>query len=130
MFKLLGMLLLVSMPIVSLASVTDLKEAIDKDDLIKVKIILKADKALLEQKIDEYFTPLNYAAVNSKTKIAKFLIDFGADLNAKDKEGSSPLQNSAAKGNFKISKHLIDKGAEVNFKDIAVIANQWLQGVE
>ncbi|NOR46379.1 MAG: hypothetical protein GQ534_12410 [Candidatus Delongbacteria bacterium] len=118
MFKLLSMLLLVSMPIVSLASVTDLKEAIDQDDLIKVKIIIKADKALLEQKINEYFTPLNYAAVNSKTEIAKFLIDFGADLNAKDKEGSSPLHNSAAKSNYDISKYLIDKGADVNFKDM------------
>ena len=118
MLKLLGMLLLVSLPILSYATTNDLKEAIDKDDLVKVKILLKSNSDLLESKIDEYFTPLNYAAANSKTEIAKFLIDFGADLNAKDKEGSSPLQNSAAKGNYDISKYLIDKGADVNFKDM------------
>ncbi|MDA3885346.1 MAG: ankyrin repeat domain-containing protein [Candidatus Delongbacteria bacterium] len=118
MFKLLGMILLISLPIVSLASVNDLKEAIDQDDLLKVKILLKTDKNLLEKNIDEYLTPLNYSASNSKTEIAKFLIDNGANINATDKEGSIPIHNSAAKGNYELTKYLIEKGTDINYKDL------------
>ncbi|MDA3837449.1 MAG: ankyrin repeat domain-containing protein [Candidatus Delongbacteria bacterium] len=118
MYKLLCMILLVSLSIASLASVADLKEAIDNDDLIKVKILLKSDKNLIESKIDAYLTPLNYAAINSKTKIAKILIDNGANINAPDKEGSIPIHNSASKGNYELTKYLIEKGTDLNHKDL------------
>ncbi|MBN2788612.1 MAG: ankyrin repeat domain-containing protein [Candidatus Delongbacteria bacterium] len=118
MFRLISILLIVSLPIIAFGNIDDMKTAIDRDDLVKVKIILKSDRGLLEQKIDEYLTPLNYAAVKNMTDIGKFLIDYGANINAPDKEGSIPIHNSAAKGNYELTKYLIEKGSNINYKDI------------
>ena len=39
---------------------------------------------------DEW-TPLHYAAYSSQKEVAELLIDKGADVNAKDKNGKTPL---------------------------------------
>ena len=63
-------------------------------------------------------TPLHHAAENGDIKMAKALIDAGADVNAKDRlVGKTPLRHAAENGDMKMAKALIDAGADVNAKD-------------
>ena len=49
---------------------------------------------------------------------AKFLIEKGANVNAKNAQGSTPLMDvSSYSGNLETAKLLIEKGADVNAKD-------------
>lgn len=44
------------------------------------------------------------------------LLDMGADVNTKDKEGWSPLLNALGMNHFQAAEILIDAGADVNYK--------------
>lgn len=47
----------------------------------------------------------------------EFLIEKGADVNAKDNDGKTPLMFASAFDNSRVVKLLIGKGADVNAKD-------------
>jgi ankyrin repeat protein len=59
-------------------------------------------------------TALSWAALLGDTEIAKFLIEKGADVNAKSRDGSTPLHSAAFLGRAEIAELLIQKGADVN----------------
>lgn len=68
-------------------------------------------------------TPLHYACMRNmvnlsfqKVNIAKFLIDKGADVNAKNIYGDTPL-HYASMNNIEITKLLLDNGADVNARN-------------
>ena len=96
---------------------TDIKTAITNGDLVLLKSMIEGNKDLLESRIDTYFTPLNFASLEGKTDIVKYLVDKGADINTRDREGSIPLQNAAIKGYLDIVIILVEKGSDVNYKD-------------
>ena len=62
-------------------------------------------------------TALSWAALLDDTEIAKLLIEKGADVNAKNRDGSTPLHSAAFLGHTEIAELLIRKGAEVNPKN-------------
>lgn len=72
---------------------------------------MQNDPALITAKADGY-TPLHLASMVGNTEIAKFLLDNGADVNARDAEGYSPLVRAKANGNDEIAKMLTDHGAK------------------
>lgn len=62
----------------------------------------------------------NYASllpVNFQLKTFNPFLQAGADLNAKDNDGTSLLHNAVSSGLLKIASLLIQKGADVNAKD-------------
>jgi len=59
-------------------------------------------------------TPLHFAVFRGHFKIAKILIEAGADLEAQDRWNRSPLTYAAWQSNHKISKLLLDHGAAVD----------------
>ncbi len=59
-------------------------------------------------------TALSWAALLDEVKIAKFLIENGADVNVKSRDGSTPLHSAAFLGRAEIAELLIQKGADVN----------------
>ncbi|MHB9147127.1 MAG: ankyrin repeat domain-containing protein [Candidatus Amoebophilus sp.] len=61
--------------------------------------------------------PLHRAAENGKLKATKLLLDRGAEVNAKNKDGNTPLHLATAGGHVKIVKLLIKNGADLNAKD-------------
>ncbi|OOZ39528.1 ankyrin repeat domain-containing protein [Solemya elarraichensis gill symbiont] len=61
-------------------------------------------------------TPLYVAAYRGNIVIAKFLINQGANVNARAKDGSTPLHAAAFGGDVSVAKLLIDMGADVNSK--------------
>ena len=62
-------------------------------------------------------TALAWAALLDDMEIAKFLIEKGADVNAKSRDGSTPLHSAAFLGHAEIAELLIQKGADVNPKN-------------
>ncbi len=62
-------------------------------------------------------TPLNSAAAFGKTKIAKALIDAGADHSVKNNDGSTPLHTAAFFGRIEIVQMLIDAKADKTIRN-------------
>lgn len=63
-------------------------------------------------------TPLHLVAGYwGSSDMARFLIDNGADLNAKDSVGDAPLHAAFRANNSKMVRLLIDKGADINAID-------------
>jgi len=64
-------------------------------------------------------TPLHIAVLSDQRKVARFLIDKGANINtpASDQHGGTPLHWAAVLGRVEIARQLIDAGANVNAID-------------
>ena len=60
--------------------------------------------------------PLGWAALHGKTEAAKLLIEKGANIHNKHRDGSTPLHAAAFLGRFDTVKLLIDKGANINIR--------------
>ncbi|NPB03405.1 MAG: hypothetical protein GXO39_03195 [Thermotogae bacterium] len=61
-------------------------------------------------------TLLHFAAYGGDLKQMKYLVEKGADINAKDRLGRAPLHEAALRGHLPVMKYLIEKGADVNAK--------------
>ncbi|OHB56887.1 MAG: hypothetical protein A2Y12_03010 [Planctomycetes bacterium GWF2_42_9] len=66
---------------------------------------------------DSQTTPLHLAVMNNHQETAETLISRGADVNAKDSQGSTPLHLAASNGSPDMCRFLIEKGADVNVKN-------------
>jgi ankyrin repeat protein len=65
----------------------------------------------------EEMTPLHYAIKRNDPKIVQILIDYGADLNAKNKDGLTPLHYAVSLVNVNLDiVQLLIKGSDVNSK--------------
>ena len=72
-------------------------------------------RAAVEIRDSDGNTALHYSFLT--TKLVGVLVDSGADLEAKDKQGRTPLLASVGSRSDDISKELIDRGAKVNAID-------------
>lgn len=59
------------------------------------------------------FTPLEYAILFNRDKIAKLLIENGANIESRDSEGNTPLLIAINQGPTDIAQLLIEKGANI-----------------
>ena len=59
-------------------------------EAVKQHLAAGVDVDVKAEWYDEW-TPLHYAAYSSQKEVAELLIDKGADVNAKDKNGKTPL---------------------------------------
>lgn len=72
----------------------------------------------IDQKNSEGRTSLMFAASGPFPETVEFLLQEGADPNAKDSvEGWSPLMYAAAEGNFDVVEVLLEYQADVSLKD-------------
>jgi len=62
-------------------------------------------------------TLLHRTCMEGYAKVAEFLIDKGADVNAGNITGITPLHTAAGRGHAEVVKLLLDKGADVNARD-------------
>ena len=97
----------------------EIHDAAAAGDLNKVRALIEADPTLLESKDNDGNTPLISACFAPpsfipKVAVANFLIDKGANVNAKNNWGGTPLY--VAISDFNLMQRLIAKGAEVNVK--------------
>ena len=57
------------------------------------------------------------AARYGDLETVKLLIENGADIDAKDKDGYTVLMYASNNGNLEIIKYLVENGADINIKD-------------
>ena len=57
------------------------------------------------------FTPLHEAALNGDSEFARLLLDHGADVNAKMKDGKTPLTFAVQGGQTEMAAFLRGRGA-------------------
>lgn len=62
-------------------------------------------------------TPLSWAALLDQTEAIELLIQKGADVNAKNRDGGTPLHAAAFLGRTEAAELLIQKDADVNAKN-------------
>lgn len=90
---------------------------------LRINNFKKAEELISSGKVPVDFrnkfdqTPLYYAVDANNTEFAKFLIEHGAKVNAKDYFGFTPLHEAVVRGSYNVAKLLIEKGADVNAKD-------------
>ncbi|KRX95030.1 Tankyrase-1, partial [Trichinella pseudospiralis] len=100
-----------------------LLEASKAGDLEMVKVVLNEsdDKQSLINCRDvegRHSTPLHFAAGYNRLEVVKFLVQAGADIQAKDKGGLVPLHNACSYGHYEVTEFLVQQGADVNATDL------------
>jgi len=58
--------------------------------------------------------PLFLAAGEGRLQAVRYLLDEGADVNAREKFGDTALSEAAYNGQLAVAKELLSRGAEVN----------------
>ncbi|MFT4314752.1 MAG: ankyrin repeat domain-containing protein [Wolbachia pipientis] len=106
-------------------------KAVQSRDLESVKSICQMNSLIAKDELQQNSKPLESATYDHKfnDKIARYLIEQGANPNATDKCGRCLLHLQIARGNLKGAKALIENGADVN------IVNQeqdgyWRPGID
>lgn len=91
-------------------------EAIVCGEIDYVRDSLSSDKSYANQYSNDGFTPLSLAAFFNHTKIAKLLLENGADpnLHATNPSKVNALHAAVAKENYELCKFLIEYGVNVN----------------
>jgi len=99
-----------------------LLEAIKKDDVQKVKSILKgipqaSSRREVNQRGHAGDTPLSVAAWRGNLEIVRLLVEHGAVVDAGKETGNrTPLLEASYQGHADVVQYLIDRGADVNAK--------------
>ncbi|KAM9488368.1 B-cell lymphoma 3 protein [Clarias gariepinus] len=79
--------------------------------------LLCCPSGCLNSKNFEGLTPLHLAVQDGNKKMAKMLLDSGADINAvDDKSGRSPLIHAVEKGCMEMINFLVENGCNVNLQ--------------
>lgn len=102
----------------SLAFAGDVFDAVQKNDLEKVKALLKDNPNLIESN-DGFFggTPLRWAAFYGHKDIVEFLLTNKADVNAKDWTDGTPLMCAASTGHKDVVELLLANKSIVDARD-------------
>jgi ankyrin repeat protein len=91
--------------------------ALRSGDFKKVEEMIASGKVPVDYRNKFNQTPLYYAVDADDAQFAKFLIEHGAKVNAKDYFGLTPLHEAVVRGSFRVAKVLVENGANVNAKD-------------
>lgn len=99
-------------------TVAEIHQAVIAGDLNKVRVLINSDSTLFELKNSHGETPLILACKTRQVAIANFLIDKGANVNAKTANGATPLFFFGRDMDkyLDLVQHIIDKGGDVNVK--------------
>ena len=84
-------------------------------ETVKAQLIEGADPNARDRELG--VTPLSWATLFNQVEVGEFLIQKGADVNARNRDGGTPLHGAAFLGHADIAALLIQKGADVNAKN-------------
>lgn len=91
--------------------------AVRKNDLDEARAELAKGADVNAQEPVSGVTPLSWAALHSHAEMAGLLIEHGANLEARNRDGARPLHASAFLGHTEVVKLLIESGADIEAKD-------------
>jgi len=83
-------------------------------EIVSIQQMIQNSPDLINAPGENRLTPLARAAVNGWLKVAAYLLDHGADVNAGANTGATALYQSAGAGNRAMVELLLSHGAEVN----------------
>jgi len=89
----------------------------DNDDLKMIKHLVKSDSNSIKCLGDFERTALMYATREEHYEVAKYLIEVGADVNAKDVKDWRPIHFASRENAFSIIKLLVENGATVDAQE-------------
>jgi hypothetical protein len=93
--------------------------ALDFSHFDVIKALIQKDKSFLEQENMYTRTPLSISVTEDRDlEITKYLLEEGANLEAKTKLGRTPLYFAAREGAFETVKYLCSKGADPTVIDM------------
>ncbi len=119
-FRMISILLLLSAAFASPAALaqtetgSEIHQAARRGDLARVKALVETDHGLLEAKTGAGKTPLHFAAEGGRTEVVLYLLDKGAEINARNAESETPLHYAAGYGHMDVINLLLERGADVN----------------
>jgi len=92
--------------------------AVQNGDVQALRQILEAGDPLIHCETTHGVgtTPLHSAATSGHEIILKALLEYGANVNAKDNSRRTPLHCAVEEGNLQVVKFLVNNGADVNAK--------------
>ena len=77
-----------------------------------------SSSSIIDAKDANGFRPLQWAALNNRVAIAKYLLDLGADVNAGDDERQTALHWAAVRGALPVAELLLQRKAKLHNQDI------------
>lgn len=95
----------------------EMLEACRNDDSDKIKMLVTPINVNLKSTLSREISCLHLAAGYNRILIIDILLNYGADVNAKDEGGLTPLHNAASYGHTEAVKVLLSHGAKVNSED-------------
>ncbi|EAX91274.1 hypothetical protein TVAG_251180 [Trichomonas vaginalis G3] len=81
-----------------------------------LKVLLNANKEMIDERGYNYNTPLTIACLNEAYEAAKFLLQNGAKINARNATRLSVMHLAAAEGRIYLIRELLKLGFDVNEK--------------
>ena len=70
------------------------------------------------QNFDNASTPLHLTSEEGHVDVARMLMEFGADLSARDMDGWTPLHSASSMGHVNVVRILIESNADVSAQDM------------
>ncbi|MBD3170229.1 MAG: hypothetical protein GF307_12155 [candidate division Zixibacteria bacterium] len=92
----------------------EIHNVIEEGNLDQVKELLESNPDLINATYNYGQSVMHAAAYSGHIEIVKYLIEKGADVNARSGQNSNPLHGAAYYGHEDIVKLLIENGAEVD----------------
>lgn len=92
-------------------------EQIGQGDQAAVELFLAAGFSVDDRRAVDEYTPLMLAAQYGDGSLADLLLQRGADVNARDKNGQTALMKAAAQGHDRLAEKLLAAGADWRIKD-------------
>ena len=89
-------------------------------EIEKVKRAIEQDPALINKLDEAGQTPLHVAVVNNYVSLLTWLLDHGADINVKNRQGDTPLRSAVIwdrTPHLSVIRTLLSRGADVNAGD-------------